>query len=129
MAGAWVYSTGGTTYLKRLTLALVVILLLAAPLGALGGYLLGQRTAAGGANAASGGATMEAANALYNSGQYGIAAQAYQQLVDQGYGGRALLYNRGIAQLEAGDGPVQLMGPGHRLVDRNSIERRQNLSD
>jgi hypothetical protein len=36
-----------------------------------------------------------AAGQLYESGQYALAAQAYQQLVDQGYADSALFYNLG----------------------------------
>jgi hypothetical protein len=47
--------------------------------------------------------TMLTANQLYESGQYAQAAQAYQQLVDQGYADSALFYNLGNAYFKQGD--------------------------
>jgi hypothetical protein len=47
--------------------------------------------------------TMLTANQLYESGQYGQSAQAYQQLVDQGYADSALFYNLGNAYYKQGD--------------------------
>jgi tetratricopeptide (TPR) repeat protein len=44
-----------------------------------------------------------AANQLYETGQYALAAQAYQQLVDQGYADSALFYNLGNANYKQGD--------------------------
>lgn len=44
-----------------------------------------------------------AANHLYESGQYQQAAQAYQQLVDQGFSDSVLFYNLGNAYFKQGD--------------------------
>lgn len=43
------------------------------------------------------------AGQLYETGQYALAAQAYQQLVDQGYADSALFYNLGNAYYRQGD--------------------------
>ena len=48
-------------------------------------------------------ATMAVANQLYQTGQYSQAAQAYQQLVDQGYADSALFYNLGRAYDQQGE--------------------------
>jgi tetratricopeptide (TPR) repeat protein len=47
--------------------------------------------------------TMAMAHQLYESGQYAKAAEAYQQLVDQGYSDAALFYNLGNAYFKQGD--------------------------
>lgn len=47
--------------------------------------------------------TMSTANQLYETGQFTPAAQAYQQLVDQGFGGSDLYYNLGNAYFKQGD--------------------------
>jgi tetratricopeptide (TPR) repeat protein len=47
--------------------------------------------------------TMSTANQLYETGQYSQAAQAYQQLVDQGFTDSALFYNLGNAYFKDGD--------------------------
>jgi hypothetical protein len=47
--------------------------------------------------------SMLTANHLYESGQFTQAAQAYQQLVDQGYADGALFYNLGNAYFKQGD--------------------------
>ena len=47
--------------------------------------------------------TMSTANHLYDTGQFGQAAQAYQQLVDQGFADSALFYNLGNAYFKQGD--------------------------
>lgn len=47
--------------------------------------------------------TMSTANQLYETGQYGQAAEAYQQLVDQGFTDSALFYNLGNAYFKEGD--------------------------
>lgn len=46
---------------------------------------------------------MEAAQSLYNRGDVAMAAQGWQQLADQGVGGKALYYNLGIARLQLGE--------------------------
>jgi len=47
--------------------------------------------------------TMTTAGQLYEAGQYSLAAQAYQQLVDQGFADSALFYNLGNAFFKQGD--------------------------
>ena len=47
--------------------------------------------------------TMQTANQLYESGQVAQAAQAYQQLVDQGFSDSALFYNLGNAYFKQDD--------------------------
>ena len=47
--------------------------------------------------------TMLTANQLYETGQFDLAAQAYQQLVDQGYTDSALYYNLGNAYFKQGE--------------------------
>jgi tetratricopeptide (TPR) repeat protein len=44
-----------------------------------------------------------AASQLYETGQYALAAQAYQQLADQGYADSALFYNLANAYYRQGD--------------------------
>lgn len=51
---------------------------------------------------------IQAAAQLYAQGDYGLAAQAYGQLIDQGYGNVELYYNRGLAHYRAGDLPQAL---------------------
>jgi hypothetical protein len=46
---------------------------------------------------------MLTANDLYEAGQFAQAAQAYQQVVDQGYASSALFYNLGNAHYKQGD--------------------------
>ncbi len=45
----------------------------------------------------------QAASQLYAQGEYALAAQAYSQLIDQGYGDVALFFNRGLAYHQAGE--------------------------
>jgi tetratricopeptide (TPR) repeat protein len=45
----------------------------------------------------------KAAAQLYAQGDYALSAQAYSQLIDQGYGDVALHFNRGLAYHQAGD--------------------------
>jgi tetratricopeptide (TPR) repeat protein len=49
------------------------------------------------------GERMLTAGQFYDTGQYGLAAQAYQQLVDQGFAEAALFYNLGNAYYKQGD--------------------------
>jgi tetratricopeptide (TPR) repeat protein len=46
---------------------------------------------------------MRTANQLYEAGQYAQAAQAYQQLANQGFANGALFYNLGNAQFKQGN--------------------------
>ncbi len=79
--------------------SLLLALLLLLPLLAGAGRLAYARLMTGRQTATA----MMAANALAGAGQHALAAQAYEQLVRQGYGGRALLYNLGTATLDAGN--------------------------
>jgi len=45
----------------------------------------------------------QAAAQLFEQGEYELAAQSYQQLLDQGYADAAIYYNQGLAYAEAGD--------------------------
>ena len=47
--------------------------------------------------------TMQTANQLYENGQFAQAAQAYEQLVDQGFADSALFYNLGNTYFKQGD--------------------------
>ncbi len=107
----------------RLLVALVLLLLVAAPLIALGALVLDQRPTAANALAAS--TTMDAANALFASGQADLAAQAYAQLIAQGHGGKALRYNLGIAHLEAGNAEqaVDALRTAQRIFPRDGAIR------
>jgi hypothetical protein len=56
-----------------------------------------------GRSMAKAGDAMLAAGQLYETGQYAQAAQAYQQLADQGFADSALFYNLGNAYYKQGD--------------------------
>lgn len=62
------------------------------------------------------GERMLTAGQLYDTGQYALAAQAYQQLVDQGFAEAALFYNLGNAYYKQGD-------VGHALLNYRRAER------
>ena len=47
--------------------------------------------------------TLATAGQLYANGQYELAAQAYQQIIDQGYADSVLYYNMGVAYSLQGD--------------------------
>jgi hypothetical protein len=51
----------------------------------------------------AGGETMLTANQFYENGQFPLAAQAYEQLVGQGYADDVLFYNLGNAYFRQGD--------------------------
>lgn len=55
------------------------------------------------ASTATTGDALATASQLYQSGQYALAAQTYQQLVDQGYADSALFFNLGRAYQQQGD--------------------------
>ena len=67
-------------------------------------------------------AAMQAAGSLYARGEFALAAQAWQQLAEQGVGGTALNYNLGVAQLQAGelDGAVQTLRAARDRWPRNA---------
>ncbi|GAB4441333.1 MAG: hypothetical protein Kow0031_23330 [Anaerolineae bacterium] len=62
------------------------------------------------ASSATAGDALATASRLYQSGQYALAAQTYQQLADQGYGDSALYYNLGRAYQQQGE-------PGRAIVN------------
>jgi tetratricopeptide (TPR) repeat protein len=67
----------------------------------------------------------QAAAQLYAQGDYALAARAYAQLVDQGYGNVELYYNLGLAQYRTGDLPQALanLRQAARLAPRNGQVR------
>jgi hypothetical protein len=65
--------------------------------------LLAESPGATGTSAVTAGETMHTASRLYEMGQYAQAAQAYQQLADQGFADSALFYNLGNAYFKQGD--------------------------
>ena len=82
------------------------------------------------------GSTMAVANQLYRTGQYGQAAQAYQQLVDQGYADSALFYNLGRAYQQQGDLGMALvnfrraeqLAPGDAAIETNLAQVRAEVT-
>jgi len=88
--------------MKRL-IAIAIIVLIMVGLFAANGVRLLACSASAADSAALARETMEAAQQLYESGQYAPAAQAYEQLVAQGYADSALFYNLGNAYYKAGD--------------------------
>ncbi len=83
--------------MRRMILTLITALTLAATTAGIVG--------AGRVFAQSGAAeqSMALAEQLYRQGEYALAAQTYQQLVDQGYADSTLFYNMGQAYIQAGD--------------------------
>lgn len=101
--------------MKRIALITLISLIMFALL-AVNGSLLLVRAATPAAGAAA--EAMRAANGLYESGQFERAAQAYEQLVDQGYVAGALFYNLGNAYYKQED-------PGRAIVN---YRRAQQLA-
>ena len=81
--------------------------------------------------------TMSTANHLYETGQYDQAAQAYQQLVDQGFTDNALFYNLGNAYFKSGDygraivnyRRAQLLAPRDTDITTNLALARSQIVD
>jgi hypothetical protein len=69
----------------------------------IGLFAANQRLLVAKSPAASAGEVMDTANQLYEAGQYTQAAQAYEQLVEQGMADSALFYNLGNAHFKQGD--------------------------
>lgn len=68
------------------------------------------------ASTATTGDALATASQLYQSGQYALAAQTYQRLVDQGYVDSALYFNLGQAYTQQGE-------PGRAIVNyRRALE-------
>jgi tetratricopeptide (TPR) repeat protein len=77
---------------------------------------LGSQMPSLAATSASDDATLATAGQLYRNGQPALAAQSFQQLVDQGYGGSALYFNLGRAYQQQGE-------PGRAIVNyRRALE-------
>lgn len=95
----------------------LVFLLLAAPLMAVGGYLAQRQDAGEQARIA-----FSAANNLYASGEYALAQQAYQQMRNQGVESVELYYNLALAQMQLGDGAgaVETLQQAQRLAPRDT---------
>ncbi|MCB0212584.1 MAG: tetratricopeptide repeat protein [Anaerolineae bacterium] len=82
------------------------------------------------------GSTMAVANQLYQTGQYNQAAQAYQQLVDQGYANSALFYNLGQAYYKQGDlgqalvnyRRAEQLAPGDAAIETNLAQVRADVT-
>jgi tetratricopeptide (TPR) repeat protein len=101
--------------MKRIVLVTLISLAMFALLAVNGTRLLATaETPAAGAAAEA----MRSANALYESNQFGQAAQVYEQLVGQSYADRALFYNLGNAYYKLGE-------PGRAIVN---YRRAQQLA-
>ena len=87
--------------MNRLTKALLALMLIATLLTGVSGLLwaMPERSDVERSTAAA----TQAASQLYAQGEYALAAQAYSQLIDQGYGDVALFFNRGLAYHQAGE--------------------------
>jgi tetratricopeptide (TPR) repeat protein len=99
--------------MKRIALITLISLAMFALL-AVNGSLLLARAAMPVEEAAAD--AMRTANGLYESGQFGQAAQVYEQLVDQGYVDTALFYNLGNAYYKQGD-------PGRAIINYRRAQR------
>ncbi len=87
--------------MNRLTKVLLVIVLIATLLLGVSGLLLAMPDRSDVERSTA--AATQAASQLYAQGEYALAAQAYSQLIDQGYGDVALFFNRGLAYHQAGE--------------------------
>jgi hypothetical protein len=89
--------------MKRVLLIALISLVMIGLFAANGTLLLAKSspTSIGSSKAAA--ETMSTAGLLYEAGHYLQAAQAYQQLVDQGFADSSLFYNLGNAHFKQGD--------------------------
>jgi hypothetical protein len=89
--------------MKRVFLIVLISLMMLGLFAANGTLLLAKSspTSIGSSEAAA--ETMGTASQLYEAGHYPQAAQAYEQLVDQGFAASALFYNLGNAYFKQGD--------------------------
>ena len=88
---------------KRILLIVLVAVCMVGLFAANQAQLLAESTLGGSSASFSAEEAMSAANQLYESGQFGLATQAYVQLVEQGSADVALFYNLGNAYLQQGD--------------------------
>lgn len=82
---------------KRISIVIALIIIITASL------VLGNQILSLAKTSATAGDTMQNASQLYAAGQFNLAAQSYQQLVDQGYASSALYYNLGNAYMKQGE--------------------------
>jgi tetratricopeptide (TPR) repeat protein len=82
---------------KRLIITIVLIMITTA------GLIFGNLFLVEARSSTTAKALMQSAGQSYQAGQIELAAQTYQQLVDQGYGGAELFYNLGTAYLQQGN--------------------------
>jgi tetratricopeptide (TPR) repeat protein len=101
--------------MKRIALIALISLVMFALLAVNGSLLLAKASTPATEMATE---AMHTANQLYESGQFVQAAQAYEQLVDQGYVDSALFYNLGNAYYKQGD-------PGRAIIN---YRRAQQLA-
>jgi hypothetical protein len=93
--------------MKRIALITLISLTMFALLAINGSRLLARAATPAAEDATE---AMLTANGLYESGQFGRAAQVYEQLVGQGYVDSALFYNLGNAYYKQGD-------PGRAIIN------------
>ncbi len=89
--------------MKRVVLIALISLIMIGLFAANQTLLLAKSSPASIGSAQAAAETMSTASQLYDMGQYDQAAQAYQQLVDQGFADSALFYNLGNAYFKQGD--------------------------
>lgn len=96
---------------------LLVVLLVIGPLLAVGGVFIQRRSADEQARIA-----FSAANNLYATGQYELAQQAYQQMLNQGVESTELLYNLALTQIQRSDGigAVQTLQQAQQSAPRDA---------
>ena len=82
---------------KRISIVTALIIVITASL------LLGNQIMSLAKTSATAGDTMQNAGQLYAAGRFSLAAQSYQQLVDQGYASSTLYYNLGNAYMKQGE--------------------------
>ncbi len=89
--------------MKRVVLIALISLIMIGLFAANQRLLLAKSSPTGIGSSEAAAETMGTAGQLYEMGQYTQAAQAYQQLVDQGFADSALFYNLGNAHFKQGD--------------------------
>lgn len=89
--------------MKRIVLVCLLALTMISLFAANQTRLLANSNTASAGSSAAAQEAMRTADQLYEAGQYAQAAQAYQQVVDQGFVESALFYNLGNAQFKRGD--------------------------
>jgi cytochrome c-type biogenesis protein CcmH/NrfG len=94
---------GGSMARKRILLIALVAVSIVGLFAVNQALLLAESTVEGSSTSFVAEEAMSAANQLYESGQFGLAAHAYEQLVKQGFADVALFYNLGNAYFQQGD--------------------------